>query len=111
MLKPRDVIASEANRHEVAHEERTETKAKARQEASLRKLADALAQRPEGDTLSGLADLAGMSRKRAREAVDELLERGTVSTCTVIKGRGQRENEGYRLANSAVKTSSTELTA
>lgn len=108
VLKPKDVIASEALRQENAKEEQAETRAKARQEASLRKLEEALAQRPEGDTLSGLADLAGMSRKRAREGLDELLERGKVTPCTVIKGRGNRENEGYRLANT---TSSKELPA
>jgi hypothetical protein len=111
VLKPKDVIASEALRQEDAKEEQAETRAKARQEASLRKLEEALAKRPEGDTLSGLADLAGMSRKRAREGLDELLERGKVTPCTVIKGSGNRENEGYRLANTNASTSSKELPA
>lgn len=87
----------EALRQEDAKEEQAETRAKARQEASLRKLEEALAQRPEGDTLSGLADLAGLCRKRAKEGLDTLLECGKAVGCKVTKGRENREMEGFRL--------------
>lgn len=97
ILKPKDVIASEALRQEDAKEEQAETRGKARQEASQRKLEEALAQRPEDDTLSGLADLAGLSRKRAKEGLDTLLERGKAVGCKVTKGRGNREMEGLKL--------------
>ena len=103
VLKPKDVIASEALRQEDAKEEQAETRAKARQEASLRKLEEALAQRPEGDTLSGLADLAGMSRKRAKESIEAFIEKRVAIPCKVVKDRDNREVYGFQLGHSVDK--------
>lgn len=60
VLKPKDVIAAEQNRKEEAKERNAEDRSKARQERGRRRMAFALGHCPDGDTLTGLADRAGL---------------------------------------------------
>jgi hypothetical protein len=99
VLKPKDVISAEANRKEEAKEQQAESRAKMRLDANRRRMAFALHQKPEGDTLTGLADLAGLSRKRAKEGIEVLIEKGVAIPCKVTKGRGRREIDGFKLAS------------
>ena len=48
--------------------------------------------------MSALADAAGLSRARAKEAMEVLVERGTAVACKVTKGNNRRELDGFRLA-------------
>lgn len=49
-----------------------------------------------------LADATGLSRKRASEAIETLVEQGFTSPCKVAKGRGSRELDGFLLAHQEV---------
>ncbi|MEZ6147452.1 MAG: hypothetical protein R3B91_18925 [Planctomycetaceae bacterium] len=76
VLKAQEVISSEQRRKEEAKEKESEGRARVRLDANRRKMAVALHQKPAGDTLTGLADAAGLSRKRAKEAIEVLIEKG-----------------------------------
>ena len=41
-----------------------------------------------------------LSRKRAKEAIEVLIEKGVAIPCKVAKGRGNRELDGFQLAHS-----------
>ena len=105
VLKAQEVISSEQRRseqrrREEAKEKESEGRAMARLGANRRKMAVALHNKPEGDMLTGLAAAAGLSRKRAREAIEVLIEKGVAISCKVAKGRGNRELHGFQLAHS-----------
>ncbi len=86
MLKPKDVIVQRGLRQEDAKEKQAGTRAKARQEASLRKLEDALPrQPPRGHCSLDWPNWLSLSQASQR-GLDTLLEQR--------EGRGLQGNEG-----------------
>ncbi|QDT32968.1 AAA family ATPase [Thalassoglobus polymorphus] len=99
VVKPKEVISAEADRREEAKERKAEIRTTARIGRSRKKMLAAMKKHPSGESLTALADLSGLSRNRAKEAIEVLIESDEAETCKVIKGRNKREIDGYKLAN------------
>lgn len=100
MVKPKEVISAEADRREEAKERKAEIRVKVRIARSRKKMLVAMKKHLSGESLTALADQSGLSRNRAKEAIEVLVESDEAEICKVIKGRNKRELDGYKLANS-----------
>lgn len=100
VLNASEVIGAEEERCQQARDDEADQRRQARLERDLNKVALVFEQHRDGETRSGVAEHCKLSRKRAREAIDVMLDEAMLEQCQVAKGRGSRMCEGYRLVNS-----------
>jgi hypothetical protein len=82
-------------------DEAKETKKAAREQRQLAsdqsKLADAMLKHPQGASRSRLSEDCKLSFKRARSALDVMVEEGNAVVCNVKKGKNKATYDGFRL--------------
>jgi hypothetical protein len=99
VLNPSEIIRSAEFRREQAKDQKATIIANTRRDRDMCNLHGLLLRiGPAGDTLIGLTDQAGFSRERGKAAIDELVERGHVVTCEVVRGKNKRKLDGFRLS-------------
>ncbi len=86
-------------RREAAKEAAKEKQAAEQLERDRKQVCRALAKRPEGETKTALAALAGMGRDRLNMTLGSLLEDESVVMCEVVKPDRKTPRDGYKLAD------------
>lgn len=79
----------------VAQADAADSRAIVVEERRRDRVLDALARRPSGETVNGIAQAAHLSNQHARIAVDQLTEMGRIEAATITKG--SRCHAGWRL--------------
>lgn len=92
------MLRSAAERREEAKEQAETAKAQAKLQRDMRRLTAVLRERPDGDTVTALANAAGLSHTRGRVALDAMLDLDQIVACQVIKGNNRKLN-GYQLVS------------
>ena len=94
-----EVVSSSQARSEVIEEKELakEDKKTKREKQDCEEILKVLKDSPDGDTTSKLSEKAGMSNARGTRALQLLLEKDQVQTCTIKRGNNQ-VYEGFQLS-------------
>lgn len=95
----REAIEAEQERREEANEQKRQKQV----ERDRERIVSIMRSLPNGDTITTIATLAGISGGRAGAALAEMTADGTVEPCEVSKSNGQKY-DGFRLRESATPT-------
>jgi hypothetical protein len=103
------------SRPQDAERDAQERKAEARQqslraklEATMKRMANAAAKFPSGETAKVIREHAGVSGTLASQALAALLEDGVLVPCDVTKGNRKTPHQGYRLTSGTSGTTQRE---
>ena len=97
VVPAREARQASEQRAATAKAAQSESKRQARIDADSRRIVNALAKMPAGETAKAIRDRAGMSGDRFTAAIASLLESGAVVPTEIVKPNRQTPYEGYTL--------------